>query len=82
MASDIEGTFMLSLSVTNMLQCLKKMFESSANFVKQPVIINRHFVAHGMLHRRIIQRDAIQALLLAYNLYYFTDLVEGLNKHE
>ena len=78
--TDIEGAFLLTLSVTNLFHCLKKMFEDSENFKKQPVIINRHFIAHGMLHRKVLQRDAIQTVLLVYNLYYLTDFIEILRK--
>ncbi len=80
--TDKKGAFLLTLSATNLLQCLKKMFEESANFKKQPVVINRHFIAHGMLHRKVIQRDAIQTALLVYNLYYLTDLIEIMSKDE
>jgi len=79
---DTENAFILSLSLLNLYQCLNKMFEDSANFVSQPNIINRHFVTHGMLHRKVYQRDAIQTILLVYNLYHLTDLVEKLDKHE
>ena len=82
MKPDTENAFILSLSLLNLYQCLYKMFENSDNFVNQPNIINRHFVTHGMLHRKVLQRDAIQTVLLVYNLYHLTDLVEELNKHE
>lgn len=74
--SDIKRSFVLSLSYYNLINCLNKTFEDSNNFKKQPEVINRHFIAHGMLNRKIIQRDAIQAMLLVYNLYQLLDFID------
>ncbi|MBO4911004.1 MAG: hypothetical protein IKW90_02510 [Lachnospiraceae bacterium] len=71
-----KGIFILTLLVENLFSCLNKMFEEFTNFEGQPEIINRHYIMHGMLHRKIIQRDAIQTILLVYNLYYLTDLLD------
>lgn len=79
---DIEGFFLLSLSANNLFCCLEKMFECSQNFKTQPTVINRHFLVHGMLHRRVTQRDAIQTVLVVYNLYYLTELLDEVNKNE
>lgn len=70
---DAENTFLLCFSYVNLFQCLNKLFENSANFAIQPQIINRHFVTHGMLHRKVTRRDAIQTILLVYNLYSFSE---------
>ena len=80
--NDIEGFFLLSLSANNLFCCLEKMFECSQNFKTQPNVINRHFLVHGMLHRRVTQRDAIQTVLAVYNLFYLTELLDEVNKNE
>lgn len=78
--NDIEGFFLLSLSASNLFSCLEKMFERSQNFRTQPTVINRHFLVHGMLHRRVTQRDAIQTVLAVYNLYNLTEFLDEIKK--
>lgn len=69
-----SSSFRFVLNQTNLLTCLHKMYEPSPNFSVQPKIVNRDFISHGMFHRKVTRRDAIQVILAMYNLYYLTDL--------
>lgn len=51
----------------NTTSCLKKLFEYARNFRDQPDVINRNFLDHGMLHRKVSKRDCNQLFLLLYN---------------
>ena len=59
----------------NTLRCLEKMFEKGDNFIKEPDIINRNFISHGMNTRSVCKRDCIQIFLLVYNSMWFIDEV-------
>ena len=65
--TDIEDTFFSVLRFENVYACLGKIYENGKNFVTQPEVINRNFLAHGMLIRRVTQRDCNQLFLLYYN---------------
>jgi len=65
--SDIENKFFTVLRFENVYTCLAKFFEDGKNFVEQPEVINRNFLAHGMLTRRVSKRDCDQLFLLYYN---------------
>ncbi len=45
------------------------------DFKRQPDIVNRNFIDHGMLHRNVTKRDRIQIFLLYYNLLEILDIV-------
>ena len=62
------------LSYFNLMACLKKIFESGEDFRVQPDILNRNFVVHGMLTRKVIRKDCIQLFLLYYNLLSFLNI--------
>ena len=57
-----------ALCYAGLLQALKAVYRDSENFKKQPEIINRHFLVHGMLTRPVKRMDCIQLLLIYYNL--------------
>ena len=64
-------------------ELLGKNVRAIGVFSIQPQVINRHFSVHGMLHRRILKRDAIQTILAVYNLYYlieWMETIDGLKK--
>lgn len=57
-----------ALCYAGLLQALRAVYRDSDNFKKQPDTINRHFLVHGMLTRRVKRMDCIQLLLIYYNL--------------
>jgi hypothetical protein len=65
--SNIENTLFSILILENVYSCLMKFFESGKNFEKQPEVMNRNFLVHGMLTRRVTKRDCDQLFLLYYN---------------
>ena len=71
-----KKTFML-FSHQNIIQCLLTVFADGKDFRVQPDIINRNFVDHGMLIRRVIRQDCIQLFLLYYNLLDYLDIIYG-----
>lgn len=64
----ISKTLFLMFQFQNVSSCLQKVFEDGNDFKTQPNVINRNFLDHGMLHRRVTKRDCIQLFLLYYNL--------------
>lgn len=72
---DINKKFSLLLSYTNLFACLKVVFADGEDFKKQPKIVNRNFIEHGMLTRKVRKRDCIQLFLLYYNFLSFFDVV-------
>ncbi len=65
--TDIENTYFSILRFENAYACLGKLFEHGRNFVIQPDLLNRNFLLHGMLTRRVTKRDCDQLFLLYYN---------------
>lgn len=59
------------LSYFNLMSCLKTFFKSGEDFRTQPDVLNRNFVAHGMLIRKAERKDCVQVFLLYYNLLRF-----------
>ena len=61
----------------NIIAALKTMFKGGDDFKEQPEIINRNFVDHGMLHRRVTKKECKMLFLLLYNftqhLNYLSD---------
>lgn len=49
-------------------ECLNMFFKSGDYFVKEPDVINRNFVGHGMNRRNVRKKDCIQLFLALYNL--------------
>lgn len=71
---DLEKRFLLLLDYENLFACLNTVFANGGDFRKQPVVINRNFVAHGMMTRRVIRKDCVQLFLLYYNLLMFLEM--------
>lgn len=67
--------FFTAIFYSNFFACLEKMFESGNDFRRQPVVINRNFLDHGMLTRKITKKDCIQLFLLYYNLLELLDKI-------
>lgn len=75
----IEMSFADALYKYSILSSLSVVFEAGDDFKKQPHVINRNFIDHGMLHRNVTQRDCKKVFLLLYN---FVALVEDLEHYE
>ena len=75
----IEMSFADALYKYSILSSLSVVFEAGDDFKKQPDVVNRNFIDHGMLHRNVTQRDCKKVFLLLYN---FVALVEGLEHYE
>ncbi len=71
----IEMTFADVLYKCFILASLSVVFAKGKDFRKQPNVVNRNFIDHGMFHRNVTQRDCKKIFLLLYN---FTALVNDL----
>lgn len=65
--------FMTALYHINLVTCLETYFAKGNNFVKEPDIINRNFVNHGMNTRTVRKRDCVQLFIALNNLLEFLD---------
>lgn len=75
-ATDINtGLFFTAMFCTNLFACLEKVFEGGKDFKKQPGVINRNFLAHGMMTTDVRKRDCIQLFLLYYNMLELLDMI-------
>lgn len=63
----------------NVFSCLNEVFEDANDFKQQPLIINRNFIDHGMLHRKVCKKDCIQIFLLYYNLLKLLEIISFKN---
>ena len=72
-----ESMYFSIFRYENLYACLMKVFEDGDDFKKQPDIINRNFLNHGMLVTRVRKRDCIQLFLLYYNWLSFLEKVES-----
>lgn len=68
-----EQAFYTILHSANLIACLETLFAPGKNFKKEPPIVNRNFVNHGMNQRKVRKRDCIQLFLALNNLLYFLD---------
>jgi hypothetical protein len=73
---NIEQKFFHLLVYENLFMCIKKVFEDGDDFINQPSVINRNFIAHGMLTRSVVRKDCVQLYLLFYNLLDFLDIID------
>ena len=69
-----ENMLFTALDQINVLRSLEAVFVDGKDFKTQPDIINRNFLDHGMLHRRVRRKDAVMLFLLLYN---FTEHING-----
>ena len=53
------------------------IFADGDDFKKQPKIVNRNFIGHGMLTSNVKKRDCIQLFLLYYNFLSFFDTISS-----
>ncbi len=64
-----------ALFYVNVFACIETVFASGNDFKKQPSVINRNFVAHGMLWNKVTRKNCIQLLLLYYNMLEMLDFL-------
>lgn len=63
------------LEYVNLFSCLDVMFENGRDFRHQPEVINRNYLAHGMMRREVTRTSCIQLFLLYYNMLEMLDLI-------
>ena len=74
-AKDLDkGILFFKLNQLNILSALQVFFENANDFKEQPQVINRNFLDHGMLHRKVLRKDCAKLFLLLYN---FTSLLDS-----
>ena len=61
----------------NIFNCLLAVFADGKDFKIQPEGINRNFLGHGMLTRKVARKDCVQLFLLYYNLMDYLDIIYG-----
>lgn len=76
LSSEVEGTFYLVLEYINLFSCFEVVFKSGNDFKKQPKVINRNFLDHGMLTRDVKRMDCVQLFLLYYNFMKMLELIK------
>lgn len=76
---DVNVKTLIVFSHYNILQCLGTVFADGDDFKVQPDVINRNFVEHGMIVRKVVRKDCVQLFLLYYNLLKYLDLILGKN---
>ena len=62
-----ENKFYQILGILNLFGCLEIVFGLGNDFQQQPKIINRNFLDHGMLTRKVKRMECVQLFLLYYN---------------
>ena len=67
LSPEVENSFYITLAYANLFQCINAVFQSGNDFVKQPEVINRNFLDHGMLTRNVKRMECVQLFLLFYN---------------
>lgn len=68
-----KKAFFSLLHLINVNSALTVTFANGENFKKQPDVVNRNFIHHGMLYGRVRRRDAAQLFLLLYNFLGLVD---------
>lgn len=64
---------LVGLYQINLLTGLYVFFAKGDNFIDEPEVINRNYVAHGMNKRDVRKRDCVQLILMVYNLCEFIE---------
>lgn len=52
----------------NVFACLETMFANGNDFNDEPEVINRNYLAHGMMKREVTRTNCVQLFLLYYNV--------------
>ncbi|PWM69630.1 MAG: hypothetical protein DBX61_01415 [Clostridiales bacterium] len=72
-----ENTYLHYLQFTLIINCLFTLFQNSKNFEKEPVVINRNFLIHGMSNNEV---NGIDCLKVWSALYSFVVIFPKLEK--
>lgn len=59
--------FFTLLAQKNIFEALQTFFSNGNDFKAQPKILNRNFLDHGMLYRKVIRKDSVMLFLLLFN---------------
>lgn len=78
--SELEEELFVFFRYENLYACLMKVFQDGNDFRKQPEVINRNFLDHGMLTNRVRRRDCAQLFLLYFNWMRFLEKINLLNR--
>ncbi len=72
-----DSALLLLLFYVNLFACLEEVFSKTDDFKKDTKVINRNYLDHGMLTRRVGKRDCIQLFVLYYNVLELLELLYG-----
>lgn len=70
-----EEWLLLRLDYLNLFSCLEVLFANGNDFRKEPDVINRNYLVHGMMRRKVSRTSCIQLFLLYYNMLEMLDLL-------
>jgi len=70
---DVKNATLLFLEFQCLSSALASVFASDPNFLNEPGLINRNYVMHGMITRRILRKDYVQLFLIYGNLLRYID---------
>ena len=79
---EIESWFFSNLTRENIFCALAVLYANGNDFREQPDIMNRNFVDHGMLHRKVRRMDCIQLFLAYYNFLTFENRLTAEDRKE
>lgn len=65
--------FSITLLNDNLLSCCETFFQHGGDFKKEPLLINRNFISHGMNKLPPTKTDCIKLFLLLYNFSEFLE---------
>lgn len=71
---NLKETVLLLFFYQNVSSCMRALFADGNDFKTQPDLINRNFIDHGMLTRKVSRKDCVQLFLLYYNFLEFMDI--------
>lgn len=75
-----ESMLFTVLDQVNIVSALETVFGDGNDFTVQPKVINRNFVDHGMLYRKVTRKDCIMIFLLLYNFTRHLNSFVGKNE--
>lgn len=70
------------LAREGLFYALDVFYKGGDDFKEQPDIMNRNFVDHGMLHRKVRRIDCIQLFLVYYNFLTFEEQLTARDRKE
>ena len=79
---DMQTMFFSYLTREGLFYALDVFYKGGDDFKVQPEIMNRNFVDHGMLHRKVRRMDCIQLFLVYYNFLTFEEQLTARDRKE